>query len=221
MCSVSKTQNYVSQNGCGLDQKKHWEKTYSAQKPGQHSWYQVGPKVSLALIAATGVRPDAALLDVGGGDSTLADALLDQHFSRLTVLDIAASALARAKARLGEESSNNVHWVEADITTFRTTERFALWHDRAVFHFLTEAQDRALYRETLHTCLPLGGHLILAAFALDGPTQCSNLDVIRYDANTLQAALGCGVELLETCQERHVTPTGKEQTFVYARFRRC
>lgn len=202
-----------------MDRKKHWEDVYASKGPEQCSWYQVRPDISLALISSSGIRPDASVIDVGGGVSTLTDALLQQNFSRITVLDIAASAMVRAKRRLGDQAKR-VRWVEADITTFQTTERFSLWHDRAVFHFLTDAQDQRSYRETLYTCLPSGGHLILAAFALDGPTKCSHLDVMRHDPDSLQAVLGDGLVLLETRDEWHITPTGKEQKFVYCHFLR-
>ena len=202
-----------------LDRKKHWEKAYAGKEPNQHSWYQVRPDISLELIAASGISPDAALIDVGGGESTLVDALLQQNFSRVTVLDVAVSAMAHTRARLGQQA-DRVRWVEADITAFRSKERFALWHDRAVFHFLTDAEDQERYRETLYSCLLVGGDLILATFAMDGPTKCSGLDIVRYNPKTLQTVLGDGIELLTTRNERHVTPSGKEQSFLYGHFKR-
>lgn len=203
-----------------LDRKGHWEEIYTRKEPDQHSWYQGRPDISLALIAASGVGPDAAIIDVGGGASTLTDALLQQNYSKITILDISIAALARARYRL-EDQADRVHWVNADITTFQTQERFALWHDRAVFHFLTDAQDQARYRNTLFTCLSAAGHLILATFALDGPTKCSNLDVMRHDQESLQAIFGDTMVLLDSRNEWHVTPTGKEQKFLYCHFQRC
>jgi len=196
------------------DSKQHWEKVYADKTPLDVSWYQKEPAVSLRLIAQCGLARDAAIIDVGGGASLLVDRLLDAGYSRLTVLDISARALEFARARLGTRA-RQVQWVEADITRYAPGCSYALWHDRAVFHFLTKAGDRRRYLQTLERALPPGGHLVLAAFAIGGPARCSGLDIVQYDAARLSAELGTQFRLLDEVAEVHLTPTGKEQQFAY------
>jgi len=202
-----------------MDAKSHWENVYESKQPNDVSWYQTHPTLSLQLIEATGIGKQQPILDVGGGASALVDHLLDAGFQHVAVLDISAAALRHARQRLGPRAAT-VEWFEADVTNFTPLHRFALWHDRAVFHFLTDATDRRHYVRALNETLAAAGHLIIATFALDGPPKCSGLHVARYDAKKLSAELGPGFELLETREETHVTPWQTEQKFTYFRFRR-
>ncbi len=200
-----------------MERRQHWESVYGRNDPELVSWYQSRPATSLALIEATGCGIQAGIIDVGGGASTLVDALLDAGHEHVAVLDIAASALRHARNRLGQRAVS-VEWIEADVLRFRPPHRFALWHDRAVFHFLVSAEDRAAYVSTLlHTLAP-GGHVIIATFAPDGPARCSGLDVVRYDEAAMTAALGLEFRLQESRRETHLTPWQAEQRFIYFRF---
>jgi SAM-dependent methyltransferase len=200
-----------------MDRKQHWEEVYETKSPDEVSWFQQRPEVSLRLIAGMGLGKTDGIIDVGGGASVLVDFLLDEGYENLTVLDISAAALARARQRVGERAAK-VKWIEADVTVFQSPATFALWHDRAVFHFLTTAADRAAYVRTLRQALRPGGHVIIATFAADGPTRCSGLDVTRYDAPGICAQLGAGFELQEEVREVHRTPWQTEQAFSYFRF---
>ena len=203
-----------------MQSREHWEQVYGERSPDEVSWYQPHVAMSLALIEATGLGAEAAVIDVGGGASTLVDDLLARGFSDLTVLDLSQTALDAARERLGE-AGQVVHWLQRDITAENLdADRYDLWHDRAVFHFLTEAADRAAYRANLERALKPGGQLIMATFAEDGPEQCSGLPVCRYSPDALAAELGPAFELLEHRRELHHTPGGKEQAFKYCRFRR-
>jgi hypothetical protein len=201
------------------DRKEHWEQIYSDRNPLEVSWYQKEPAVSLRLIEHCELAKDAPIIDVGGGASVLVDRFLDAGYSRLTVLDIASKSLAAARARLGTRAPR-VEWIEADVTEFAPLHPFRLWHDRAVFHFLTEAEDRKQYVEALKQGLARGGHVVLAAFALGGPTRCSGLDIVQYDAARLMTELGSEFELIEQASETHLTPARKPQLFGYFRLAR-
>lgn len=195
--------------------KDHWEKIYTAKQPDQVSWYQAQPQVSLSLIRLTGVALDAPIIDVGGGASTLVDFLLDTGYSQVTVFDIAAAALETARARLGSRASRAA-WIEGDILQADLpASGYSLWHDRAVFHFLTRPQDRARYVEVVRRALKPGGHIIVASFAPDGPPQCSGLDVMRYSPDGLHGEFGDDFTLLQSQGETHQTPFGTVQKFVY------
>jgi ubiquinone/menaquinone biosynthesis C-methylase UbiE len=183
------------------------------------SWYQRRPDVSLALIEAAGIHKDAGVIDVGGGASVLVDFLLDAGYSRLAVLDLAGAALKLARKRLAARA-NQVEWFEAGVMTFQPPHRFALWHDRAVFHFLTEKADRQKYVQSLERALLPDGHAIIATLALEGPPKCSGLDVMRHDEKSIAAELGASFRLLETRDETHVTPWETEQKFAYFRFQK-
>ena len=197
---------------------QHWEKVYQGRTPTDVSWYQENPSRALELIRRTGVGRTAPIIDVGGGASRLVDYLLADGFGDLTVLDVSATALQRARERLGPVA-DQVTWIETDITTFVPPRRFEVWHDRAVFHFLTEAKDRQRYVVALRTGLARRGHVVIATFGLDGPDRCSGLPVQRYSAATLAAELGAGFALMGAQQEPHVTPTGMVQQFQYCWFR--
>ena len=200
--------------------KAHWEEIYAVGDADSVSWFQSDPTPSLDLIVTAGVAPDAAILDVGGGASLLVDRLLDRGFSTLSVLDVSGQALAMAKARLGPRAAS-VCWVEADATAWEPPAgEFGLWHDRAVFHFLTDAADRDAYLRSLNHGLRPGGFALFGAFALDGPERCSGLEVRRYSAATLQATLGPAFELVVERSETHITPTGGGQNFVWGLYRK-
>jgi len=202
------------------DRVSHWEAVYASRRTQEVSWYQIRPETSLRLLAQLAIQPEDPVIDVGGGASTLVDHLLDLGFSQVTVLDIAASALAAAQERLGSRASR-VTWLTGDITRLAPTGPYRLWHDRAVFHFLTEAADRQAYRAALSAAVPAGGFAILATFADDGPERCSNLPVCRYSPEQLAAEVGPDFTMVTALRETHSTPARKEQKFVYACFRRC
>ena len=198
----------------------HWEQIYATRSTHELSGYQARPETSLQLIAKLGIRRGDAIIDVGGGASTLVDCLVGDGFSHLTVFDISSGAIMAAKARLGDRA-RQVTWVTGDITESAPPGPYRLWHDRAVFHFLTEPRHRAIYAETLRAAIPMGAYAIIATFAEDGPTQCSNLPVCRYSPEQLAAVLGDGLELLEARRETHITPAQGRQKFIYCCFRRC
>lgn len=176
--------------------------------------------MSLEFIRATGVAKDAHILDVGAGASVLVDDLLDAGYHNLSVLDISAAALKVAQARLGSAASR-VNWIEADITKLELPEAsIDVWHDRAVFHFLTDAADRQRYVQTVQHAVKPGGHVIIATFAEDGPLKCSGLDIVRYSPETLHQEFGSGFKLVKTAKEQHHTPGGADQNFVYCYCRR-
>ena len=200
-----------------MDSKQHWDEVYAQKAEDTVSWFQPRPDISLALIAAAGLDPLDPVVDVGGGASRLVDHLLLQGHRDVTVLDVAAAALEKSRRRLGK-AAGSVHWLVSDITRWRPERRYRVWHDRAVFHFLTEPADRAAYRRVLEAALAHGGHAIIASFALDGPERCSGLPVRRYSPQTLAAELGPAFNLLEQHQEEHTTPAGRVQHFQYSVF---
>jgi ubiquinone/menaquinone biosynthesis C-methylase UbiE len=200
-----------------VNRKAHWNQVHQTNAPDDVSWYQRRPDLSLRLVEASVVGKDEAVIDVGGGAAVLVDCLLDAGFRRLAVLDISAAALAHARQRLSGRACE-VEWFEADVTEFRPTRRDGLWHDRAVFHFLTDPADRSKYVQTLIRTLVPGGHTLIAAFAIDGPPKCSGLDVARYDAGSIRAELGAAFQLLEQVEETHVTPWNTQQKFTYFHF---
>ncbi len=204
-----------------MSRKHHWNTVYETKPTDDLSWTQSRPALSLEFIESVGLPKDAPILDVGGGTSTLVDSLIDLGYTRLSVLDVSGAALARDQARLGSEKANRIEWFEADVTAFTPPHKFQLWHDRAVFHFLTDPSDRKAYLATLRNALKPGGTIIIATFALDGPPKCSGLDVARYDEHSIATELGPEFPLQETRPETHVTPWGSEQRFVYFRFKRA
>ena len=199
------------------DRKEHWDHVYQDKSALEVSWYQQKPALSLGMIKHTEVAKTSAIIDIGGGASTLVDCLLSDGFTNISVLDISANALRQAQQRLGSKA-DNIHWLVTDITSFIAAAKFDLWHDRAVFHFLTENADRLAYVSVLKRSLQPGGHVIMAAFAIGGPVKCSGLDIVQYDANKLCNELGAEFKLVEEASEIHLTPAGKEQKFGYFRF---
>jgi len=196
------------------DRKEHWENVYQKKSPLEVSWHQKEPTLSLQLIRGTQLALDAPIIDVGGGASMLVDKLCHEGYSNVSVLDVSENALVHAKDRLADQAAM-VEWFEEDVTRFNPPHRFALWHDRAVFHFLTARADRERYINVLKQALEPGGHLIMMTFAIDGPAKCSGLDIVQYDANKLMAELGPGFKLEETGFELHITPAGGQQKFAY------
>ena len=195
----------------------HWQRVYGAKAEDEVSWFQAHPSTSLRLVAASGVRPDARAVDIGGGASRLVDALLDAGFRNLTVLDIADIPLDKARRRLGPRASA-VTWVPADVRSWEPGTPFDLWHDRAVFHFMTRPEDREAYLATMRKALSPGGQVIIGTFSTAGPEQCSGLPVTRYEPDTLATVLGAAFRLVESVREEHVTPTRKVQCFQFSRF---
>jgi ubiquinone/menaquinone biosynthesis C-methylase UbiE len=184
------------------------------------SWFQPHAESSLGFIHATGVGKDAAIIDVGGGASTLVDDLVSEGYSDLTVLDLSAAALEAARKRLGERE-RGVRWIEADITEVNLPDnRYDVWHDRAVFHFLTAPEQREAYVRTVFRSVKPGGHVIVATFAEDGPDKCSGLPVMRYSPDGLHDEFGEAFTLLQHRKEAHHTPSGSVQQFVYCYCRR-
>lgn len=197
----------------------HWEAIYATNAETQVSWYQETPAVSLALIQEAAPDRMSRILDVGGGASVLVDHLLALGYTQPAVLDLSEAALARARERLGSGASA-VNWIVGDVTREPALGCYDVWHDRAVFHFLIEEEDRRKYRLLAERTVRPGGHLIIATFAPDGPDRCSGLPVRRYDAEMLAGTLGEAFVLQRSLQEVHRTPSGSEQRFVYALFRR-
>lgn len=193
----------------------HWEHVYSTRSPDAVSWYQPHAALSLDLIRRIGAGPATRVIDVGGGASTLVDDLLDRGVGDVTVLDISAAALHVAQERLGPAAAR-VHWIAGDITRVRLEPAaYDIWHDRAVFHFLTDPADRAAYVAQVRRAVRPGGHVIVATFGPDGPEQCSDLPVMRYAPQALHAQFGGQFELLDHLTEEHRTPGGAIQQFVY------
>jgi len=198
-----------------MEPKDHWEKVYTTRAPTEVSWFQEHAQLSLKLIRDAGVSHSAAIIDVGGGASTLVDDLLADGYEHLTVLDLSGSALATARARLGARAAQ-VQWIEADILNAELpAQAYDVWHDRAVFHFLTTEKERRAYVQKVLGAVRPGGLVIVATFAEDGPTICSGLPVMRYSASELHAEFGEPFQLLGHERESHRTPAGGEQKFVY------
>ena len=195
--------------------REHWEKVYQTRRETEVSWYQPHLQRSIDLILRTGAGPETRIIDVGGGASTLVDDLLARGFRHITVVDIAASALDAARARLGARAGE-VTWLVGDVTTIDLpVDAFDVWHDRAVFHFLISEADRSAYLERLCSAVKKGGHVVMATFGPQGPEKCSGLPVVRYSADQVHAAFGDAFRLIEHEEERHRTPWGTEQEFVY------
>jgi SAM-dependent methyltransferase len=200
-----------------MDRKEHWERVYGMRPTTQVSWYAPYLARSIAMIRAV-ADPSAEIIDVGGGASTLVDDLLALGYTKVSVLDISSTALAVARHRLGARAEM-VKWIAGDVTSVHLpTGAYDVWHDRAVFHFLTEPADRRAYVSRATGSLRPGGHAILAAFSPEGPTRCSGLDVVRYSAESMGRELGSAFALKEEAHESHRTPSGAEQKFIYCLF---
>jgi SAM-dependent methyltransferase len=201
------------------DRRRHWETVYRTKDATSVSWYQETLSVSLAMIEGSGLGRGARIIDVGGGASTLVDRLIADGYERVAVLDTAPAALEQARMRLGA-CADRVEWLLEDVTRWSPARKYDLWHDRAVFHFLTIGEDRRAYLAAMEAALAPQGQAIIATFALDGPEKCSGLPVMRYGPESLSRELGQDFVLLGEQRERHVTPAGVVQPFLYCRFRR-
>jgi len=198
-----------------MDAKAHWEKVYTTKAPDAVSWYRRHLETSLALIERAAVACSASIIDVGGGESTLVDDLLLRGYKNITVLDISQSAIDLTKRRLGS-AAERVHWLVADITETELDPRsYDLWHDRAVFHFLTAREQRIAYVRQVARSVKPGGHIIVSTFGPEGPTKCSGLEVMRYDADSLHEEFGARFRLVESSKELHQTPFETTQQFLY------
>jgi SAM-dependent methyltransferase len=197
----------------------HWNNAYTSKGEAGVSWFEDAPTLSLDLVRQAGASSTSSVIDIGGGASRLVDALLREKVGKVTVLDLSPAALDAAKARLGAAASY-VEWITADVTDWKPEQRYDIWHDRAAFHFLTEADARQAYVECLHAALRPNSHAIIATFALDGPERCSGLPVMRYDAAGIAAVLGPSFRLVD--QRRHVdtTPWGSTQAFQFSLLKR-
>jgi trans-aconitate methyltransferase len=197
------------------DREKHWQGIYTSKAANAVSWYEAEAATSLAMIEACSLHRDDPILDVGAGASVLVDGLLSKGFSDVTLLDVSEAALAITRSRVGDRA----RYFAGDVTTWKPERKYALWHDRAVFHFLTDESARAQYKATLAAALRDGGHAIVATFADDGPEKCSGLAVQRYSPSELERELSSVLEMVESRRVAHVTPWGAEQRFVFARFK--
>ncbi len=198
-----------------MDAKSHWEKVYATKAPDAVSWYRAHLETSLALIERAAPDPSSSIIDVGGGESTLVDDLLARGYENITILDVSQTAIDATKKRLGL-AAERIQWLVADITEAQLEPgAYDVWHDRAVFHFLTASEHRAAYvRQVGHSVKP-GGHVIVSTFGPEGPTKCSGLDVIRYDAESLHDQFGVRFRLVGSSKEVHRTPFGTTQQFMY------
>ncbi len=196
------------------DSRSHWDAIYSAAEPSRLSWHQQFPLESLDLIEASCVGAESPIIDVGGGASSLADCLLHRGYGNITVLDCSSSALDHARRRLGS-MAEEIRWLTGDVRNFRPGEKFMLWHDRAVFHFMVDAADRRKYLETLDACLEADGHVVLGTFALCGPRSCSGLEVMRYDESLISELFAPRFRVVSTMFSRHETPSGQQQDFMF------
>ncbi|WP_106914570.1 class I SAM-dependent methyltransferase [Chryseobacterium aurantiacum] len=199
------------------ENKKHWENVYETKNPDQVSWTQEKPNTSLELIRSFGLDKGAKIIDIGGGDSNLVDYLLEEGYENITVLDISAKALEKAKERLGS-SANTIKWIATDITTFEPTETYDIWHDRAAFHFLTTPEQVSKYIDIAEKNIK--GFMVLGTFSKNGPTKCSGLDIQQYDELSLTEKFEAGFEKITCITEDHKTPFGTTQNFVFCTFKK-
>lgn len=198
-----------------MDVKTHWEKIYKTKTSDAVSWYLPHLEISLALIRRTAAPPSAGIIDVGGGESTLVDDLLARGYRNITVLDISETAIIVCKKRLGA-AAQYVNWLVTDVTANELESyTYDVWHDRAVFHFLTGLEQRAAYVRNVARSVKRGGHVIVSTFGPEGPTKCSGLGVMRYDAESLHDQFGVRFRLVDSSKELHHTPFGTTQQFLY------
>jgi hypothetical protein len=205
------------ENSTLMDRQAHWNTVFGTKAEGEVSWFELMPETSIQLLEAAGLSDDTCLLDVGGGDSRLIDHLAARGLDCLAVLDVSGAALARARSRLGPAASTPI-WLETDVTADWFLKPMDIWHDRAVFHFLTTPEDQARYLDHLRAVLKVRGSAIIATFDLDGPETCSGLPVARYSAESLAQRIGSGFMLADSRRHLHQTPWGSTQAFQYSRF---
>ncbi len=198
-----------------MDNKTHWEKVYGTKAPDAVSWYAPHLETSLNLIHKASSDRDAAIIDIGGGEATLVDDLIFEGYKDISVLDISQKAIDVARARIGD-LADKIHWYCADITQATLPQNyFDVWHDRAVFHFLTQEDDRKKYVEQVMCSVKHGGYVIMSTFGPEGPEKCSGLDVVRYDPDNLHRQFGKSFKLIDSSTEIHKTPMGTTQQFLY------
>ncbi len=197
--------------------KNHWDNVYETKSPNQVSWTQVYPKTSLDFIHSFGVDKSAKIIDIGGGDSKLVDCLLNEGFENITVLDISKNALAKAKKRLGEKGKN-IQWIVSDVTKFKPTTKYDVWHDRATFHFLTTAEDIAIYMKTAREAV--SSYLNIGTFSEEGPDKCSGLEIKKYSEQKLTTELEKGFSKIRCITEDHITPFDTRQHFLFCSFKK-
>ena len=198
-----------------MNAQLHWENVYGTKAPNQVSWFRLHLETSMSFIERSAPAHSARIIDVGGGESTLVDDLLKHGYTNVAVLDISSTAIGVTKARLTSRA-DCVEWIVGDVTTIDLpANTYDVWHDRAVFHFLTSAADRAAYVERVRTSVRPGGHVIIGTFGPEGPTKCSGLDVKRYDADSLHGEFGRRFRLIDSTKELHQTPFGTTQQFLY------
>lgn len=202
-----------------MDKKEHWEKVYGTKAPESISWYAPHLETSLNLIHQAASNKDSAIIDIGGGEATLVDDLISEGYQDVSVLDISQKAIDVARGRIGKPA-DRVHWYCADITQATLPQSyFDVWHDRAVFHFLTKGKDRIKYVEQVMRSVKHGGYVIMSTFGPEGPEKCSGLDVVRYDLESLHSQFGKSFKLINSSTELHKTPMGATQQFLYCLFR--
>ena len=199
--------------------KQHWEKVFETKNPGEVSWHQSNPKTSVKLILSTHPDKDAHIIDIGGGDSNLADKLLDLGFKNIFVLDVSLKALKKSQQRLGVKA-RRVKWISSDIRKFETSNRFEIWHDRAAFHFLTNDNDIKRYVKLTGEYIKPGGYLIISTFSLEGPKKCSGLDIRQYSEDSMKKIFYEGFEHIKSLEEIHHTPFQTTQNFIWNVFRK-
>jgi SAM-dependent methyltransferase len=203
------------QRTTAMDARSHWDRIYQTKKPSQLSWYRPHLERSLELISSAAAGRNASIIDVGGGESTLVDDLLELGYRAISVLDISPRAIEATRDRLAERAEL-VSWLIGDVTTMDLPKQhYDVWHDRAVFHFLTNTEDRRAYVRQVVDAVKAGGHVIVASFGPEGPHKCSGLDVVRYDAENLHGEFGPQFQLVNHLTEQHRTPFGNTQQFVY------
>ncbi len=199
--------------------KNHWEKVYATRPEKEVSWFEPLPALSLEMIRKSAHGKSGSIVDIGGGNSRLVDCLLAEGYDSVSVLDVSSKALAIPQARLGNKAAK-VQWIESDVLEWQCSSPFDIWHDRAAYHFLTNAADRARYAALASSAVKSGGTLIVATFALDGPRSCSGLPVYRANAEMIAADFAPPFELVESIPREHTTPSGNVQRFLMSRFRR-
>jgi 2-polyprenyl-3-methyl-5-hydroxy-6-metoxy-1,4-benzoquinol methylase len=202
-----------------MDNRSHWEKVYTTKKLNEVSWYQPVPQVSLDFINELGVSKNAAIIDVGGGDSYLVDHLLKQGYGDITVLDISEAAILRAKERLGK-ASEKVNWVVSDIAVLTTEKKFDFWHDRAAFHFLTTEEGVAQYISVAEKHIAENGRMVIGTFSTEGPEKCSGLPVKQYSETSLSAILNNWFQKIKCIVVDHSTPFNTIQNFLFCSFKK-
>jgi ubiquinone/menaquinone biosynthesis C-methylase UbiE len=202
------------------DKRQHWEKIYSTKKPHEVSWTQEIPETSLGFIHSFDLPKDAAIIDVGGGESKFVDFLLDEGFTNITVLDISEQALKKTQERLGERAAK-AKWVVSDVTEFRPIQKFDVWHDRATFHFLTTKEQIEKYIELAARSVNSTGFLAIGTFSERGPTKCSGLDIKQYSETDLEKTLEYYFRKIRCITEDHVTPFKTIQNFLFCGFKKA